>query len=238
MEGRAHVAEPSGCGRPAIAGCRVGARRRESGYRTRTNPCEEDTDIGTWSDRLLDIAVVGTKIATLGFGIDAWRHHESPRLRGKAIRTRALGYSAALFLVPTVWGLVPDRGRYPRALDLAVTAPLLADAAGNALGVYDQAHVDDIVHGANAAVLSAVVGTLVRPHVRHAWHAAVVGGLVSIAGESLWEVMEYSAAALGQDGMHLSYEDTIGDLAATLIGATVGAAWVQLQAGPRPDRDG
>lgn len=176
------------------------------------------------------MAVVGTKIATLGFGLDAWRHHDSPRLRGKAIRTRAVGYSATLFLVPVAWSLAPDRGRYPRVLDLAVTAPLLADGAGNAFGVYDRAHVDDVVHGANAAVLTGVVGTLARPHVRHAWQAALIGGSVAVAGESLWEVLEYGAAALGQDGMHLSYEDTMGDLIATWIGATVGAAWLLLQA--------
>lgn len=167
---------------------------------------------------------ISTKIATIGFGIDAWRNHETPRLRGKAIRTRAIGYTGVLFLVPIVWRLLPERGPYPRVLDLAVTVPLFADAAGNAVGIYEQAHIDDVVHGANAAIVSGVAGRLVAPHVGVAWQAAAIGAAVAIAGETLWEVMEYSAAALGQDGMHLSYEDTKGDMVATLIGAAVGAA--------------
>ncbi len=130
-----------------------------------------------------------------------------------------------LFLVPILWRLWPDRGPYPRVLDLAVTVPLFADAAGNAVGIYEQAHIDDVVHGANAAIVSGVAGKLVAPHVGAAWHAAAIGAIAAIAGESLWEVMEYTAAALGQDGMHLSYEDTKGDMIATLVGAAVGAAF-------------
>ncbi|MGZ9161089.1 MAG: hypothetical protein ACXW4T_07970 [Candidatus Limnocylindrales bacterium] len=130
-----------------------------------------------------------------------------------------------LFLVPILWRLWPDRGPYPRVLDLAVTVPLFADAAGNAVGIYEQAHIDDVVHGANAAIVSGVAGRLVAPHVGAAWQAAAIGAIVAIAGESLWEVMEYTAAALGQDGMHLSYEDTKGDMIATLVGAAVGAAF-------------
>ena len=56
----------------------------------------------------------------------------------------------------------PDRGRYPRALDLAVTIPLLLDAGGNALDLYEEAHIDDVVHVANTAIASGVVGALFR----------------------------------------------------------------------------
>ncbi|MBA2757035.1 MAG: hypothetical protein H0U37_06300, partial [Chloroflexi bacterium] len=62
---------------------------------------------------MLDVAIGATKAITLGLAVDAMLHADSPRLRGKAIRTRALGYSAMLFLVPVVWRLLPDRGRYP-----------------------------------------------------------------------------------------------------------------------------
>ncbi len=194
---------------------------------------KEDASITRWTDRLLDAANIATKVATIGFGIDAWRHHESPRLRGKAIRTRAIGYTGALFLVPFAWGLLPDRGRYPRELDLAVTAPLLADAAGNAFGIYNQAHIDHVVHGVNAAVLAGMTGVLIGPHVEEPWQAAAAGYAVAVVGEALWEVMEYVAMRLGQDGMHLTYDDTMDDLIATFVGAAAGAAFTLDRASSR-----
>jgi hypothetical protein len=181
-------------------------------------------------DRLLDVVNVATKVATIVFGIDALRNHASRRLRGKAIRTRAIGYVGALFLVPIIWRLMPDRGSYPRTLDIAITAPLLADAAGNAFGIYEQARIDDAVHLANAAILSGVAGALIAPHVEEPWHAAVAGALVSVAGESLWETLEYLALRAGQEGMDLTYEDTMDDIVGTWIGAAVGAVYTYRRA--------
>ena len=185
-------------------------------------------------DRALDAVTLAAKGATVAFGIDAWVNHDSPRLRGKAIRTRAVGYSAALFVVPIAWRLWPGRRRdYPRALDLALTLPLLADAAGNAVGIYERAHVDDAVHIANAAVLAGVTGSLAAPHVDEPWQAALAGGAVAIAGETLWETMEYVAWRLGQEGMDLTYEDTMDDIIGTWIGAVVGALFVLIRSPKR-----
>ena len=185
----------------------------------------------TSSERALDAVTLAAKVATAGFGIDALINHASPRLRGKAIRTRAIGYTAALLLVPIAWRVLPGpRDPYPRALDLAVTLPLLADAAGNAFGVYEQVRVDDAVHVANAAVLAGVSGSLIAPHVDERWQAALAGGAIAIAGETLWETMEYLAWRLGQDGMDLTYEDTMDDIVGTWIGAVVGALYILTRA--------
>src|ERR671910_457733 len=128
-------------------------------------------------DRVLDVVTAVAKAATVGFGIDALVNHASPRLRGKAIRTRAIGYTAALLLVPLAWRVLPGpRDPYPRSLDLAVTVPLLADAAGNAFGVYERVRIDDAVHIANAAILASVTGSLIAPHVDERWQAALAGG--------------------------------------------------------------
>ena len=78
-------------------------------------------------------------------------------------------------IVPVLWWLLPDRGRYPRALDLAVTIPLLLDAGGNALDLYEEAHIDDVVHVANSAIASGVVGALFAPRVDERWQAALIG---------------------------------------------------------------
>ena len=182
-------------------------------------------------DRALDAVTVAAKVATVVFAVDALAHHAEPRLRGKAIRTRAIGYTAALFLVPLAWRLLPGaRGPYPRTLDLAVTLPLLADAGGNAFGIYDRARVDDVVHIANAALLAGVSGSLIAPHVEDRWQAALAGGGIAIAGETLWETLEYLAWRLGQGGMDLTYEDTMDDIIGTWIGAVVGALFILTRA--------
>jgi hypothetical protein len=171
----------------------------------------------------LSAAIVATKAATVAFAIDAFVNADSPRLRGKAIRTRAIGYAGALFVVPVIWRLLPDRGRYPRALDLAVTIPLLLDAGGNALGLYEEAHIDDVVHLANSAIASGVAGALVAPHVDERWQAALAGAGVSVVAEVGWELLEYGAMRLGADGMDLTYEDTMADIAEGFVGAAIGA---------------
>ena len=130
----------------------------------------------------LAVAIVAAKAATVAFAVDAFVNADSPRLRGKAIRTRAIGYAGALLVVPVLWWLLPDRGRYPRALDLAVTVPLLLDAGGNALDLYEEAHIDDVVHVANSAIVSGVAGALFAPQVDERWQAALIGAGVSITG--------------------------------------------------------
>jgi hypothetical protein len=190
-------------------------------YRERTSP----------GDRVLDAVTLAAKAATVGFGIDALLHSDHPRLRGKAIRTRSIGYTAALFLVPMAWRFLPGRrGPYPRVLDLAVTLPLLADAGGNAFGIYERAHVDDVVHVANAAILAGVSGSLLAANVDEAWQAALAGGAIAIAGETLWETLEYVAFRLGQEGMELTYEDTMDDIIGTWIGAVAGALFILTRA--------
>jgi hypothetical protein len=174
-------------------------------------------------ERALSAAIVAAKAATIGLALDALIHVNSPRLRGKAIRTRALGYTAGLFVVPIVWRMLPNRERYPRGLDLAVTIPLLLDAAGNALGLYEAAHIDDVVHFANAAIMSGVAGSLFAPHVDERWQAAVAGASVAVVGEVAWELAEFGAwKFLGADGMNLTYTDTMEDIAESWLGAAVG----------------
>jgi hypothetical protein len=182
-------------------------------------------------DRVVHALTVAAKVATVGFAVDALLNADSLRLRGKAIRTRAIGYTAALFIVPLGWRFLPGRPRgYPRALDLAVTLPLLADAAGNAFGIYEKARVDDIVHTANAAILAGASGSLIAPNVDEPWQAALAGGAIAIAGETLWETFEYTAWRLGQGGMDLTYEDTMDDIVGTWIGAVIGAVFVLARA--------
>jgi hypothetical protein len=170
-------------------------------------------------------ALVAAKAVTVAFGIDALLHADSPRFAGKAMRLRAIGYLGALGIVPLAWRLLPNRGRYPRGLDTAVTIPLLLDAAGNGLGIYEDAHVDDIVHFANTAIAAGIAGALVAPRVDERWHAAVVATSLAISAEAVWEIMEYAAMRAGAHGMDLSYSDTMEDLIDSTLGAIVGGLY-------------
>jgi hypothetical protein len=180
--------------------------------RTRSEPIEK----ALWA------ALFAAKVATVAFGLDALLHPKSRRFAGKAMRIRAVGYFGALLVVPLAWRLLPDRGRYPRGLDTAVTIPLLLDAAGNSLGIYEDAHVDDVVHIANAAIASGVAGALVAPRVDERWHAALVAAGLGITAETLWEIMEYTAMKMGANGMNLSYDDTMEDIIESTLGAIAG----------------
>jgi uncharacterized membrane protein YjdF len=129
---------------------------------------------------------------------------------------------------------------YPRALDLAVTFPLLIDAGGNAIGAYQRNHVDDVVHFADGALVSSVVGELVTPRVRTSWEAAGIAALAGTAAAAVWEVAEWVAMKLGARGMSLSYDDSMTDLAETTSGALLGAVVTLLRHPSRlrqvPDR--
>jgi hypothetical protein len=181
-------------------------------------------------DRIQYAVSIATKALIIAFGIDAFRNYRSRRLRGKAIRTRAIGYVGALFIVPMIWRLLPNRGRYPIELDLAVTAPLFLDAAGNAFGVYEKAHIDDAVHTINSAIVAGVAGALFAPHVDERWQAALAGAGVSVAAGSAWEAWEYVAWRLGANGMNLTYEDTMDDIIEGFVGAGVGALFALTRA--------
>ena len=190
--------------------------------------------------RALDVALIGAKTATVVCAIDALLHADTPRLRGKAMRTRAIGFFGGVALVPTLWSILPDHGRYPRGLDLAVTTPLLIDALGNAFGLYERAHLDDVVHFLNAGIVSGVAGALFAGQVEKPWHAALAGTGASIAGETAWEITEYVAMKAGADGMGLSYDDTMTDLIASSLGAIAGGVvtWLRMPRSKEERRKG
>ncbi len=204
---------------------------------TRGSSGRLSVDQPPWLNRALDAAIVATKGLTIACAIDGYLNADTPRLRGKAIRTRAFGYTGALFIVPVIWRLLPDRGRYPRGLDLAVTLPLLIDAGGNALGLYEEAHLDDVVHFLNAAIVSGVAGALFASQTDEPWQAALAGTGTAVAAETGWEIAEWVAMKAGANGMNLTYDDTMADLAESTLGAIVGGivTWLRMP-GARADR--
>jgi hypothetical protein len=167
-------------------------------------------------------AITATKAAVIALAVDAFANSTKPRYSGKGMRLRAIGYAGTMLVVPVAWRVRGRRDPYPRALDLAVTIPILADAGGNAVGIYQRAHVDDAIHFANGALLSSVVGALVTPRTRTSWEAAGVATAIGTSAAALWEIGEWLGLRLGARGMNLTYDDTMEDLIETSVGALVG----------------
>src|SRR5690349_7265134 len=169
-------------------------------------------------------AIAAAKAAVIALAVDAWVNSSAPRYSGKAMRVRALGYAGGLLAVPLIWRV---RGRpqpYPRELDMAITLPLLVDAGGNAIGIYQRAHVDDLIHFADGATLASIVGALATPRTRTSWEAAGVAAMAGMAAAGVWEIGEWVGLKLGARGMDLTYDDTMTDLIETMSGALLGAA--------------
>lgn len=166
--------------------------------------------------------ITGVKAVIIALAVDAFINSGSPRFSGKAMRVRAIGYAGVLALVPVAWRVAGRRQPYPRELDLAVALPLLADAGGNAIGIYQRAHVDDAIHFANGALLTAVAGAVISPRAKTSWEAAGAATAVGVSAAAGWEIAEWVASKFGAHGMDLSYDDTMADLIETSAGAVLG----------------
>jgi hypothetical protein len=168
-------------------------------------------------------AITAAKATVVALAVDAFLNSDQPRYHGKGMRLRAIGYAGGMLAVPVAWRLRGRHDPYPRELDLAITLPLLVDAGGNAIGIYRRANVDDLIHFADGALVSSVVGALATPRVRTPWEAAGVGALAGGAAAGLWEIGEWIGLKLGAKGMDLTYDDSITDLIETMAGAALGA---------------
>jgi hypothetical protein len=182
------------------------------------------------------IALVATKLATIGFTIESviWPHQ--PKYKGKAMRIRSLGYFGGLALVPAAWLKMRGEEPYPIEADLAASVPLLIDAAGNSLGIYDAARIDDVVHFLNAAALSGLFGAVISDRMPSRGTAAAATVVFGLVGEFLFDSMEYTAERLGSTGLGLSPEDTIADTALAAMGTTVAALVTWMRWKPNPQR--
>jgi hypothetical protein len=174
------------------------------------------------SDVAWTAGITAVKASVIALAVDAFINSDSPRFQGKAMKVRALGYAGGLMVVPVAWRLLGRKQRYPRELDMLVALPLLADSGGNAIGIYQRAHVDDAIHFANGALLAGVVGTLAQPRTRTAWEAGAFAASFGVATAAAWEIFEWVAMKLGARGMDLSYDDTMADLVETSAGAILG----------------
>jgi uncharacterized membrane protein YqgA involved in biofilm formation len=190
------------------------------------SPVEPSPAAATQPPNVGDIAwfaaIAAVKALVIALAVDAFANSSSPRYQGKGMKVRAVGYTGGLMVVPVAWRLLGRKAPYPRELDLAVALPLLADAGGNAVGIYQRAHVDDAIHFANGALLTSVVGALVSPRTKTSWEAAGIATAVGTSAAAGWEIAEWIGLKLGAKGMDLTYDDTMADLIETTAGAVLG----------------
>jgi len=204
---------------------RSGAADRLSDRETEAlDPLRRRGDAPDWAHRLAILILIPVKVLTAAAGIAGALQPDAPRYKGKAMRIRAVGYAAALGLVPAVFAAHGRRGPYPAGADLAVCVPMLIDAGGNALGIYDQARLDDVVHAVNAGVLSSLFGAVISTRMKSRRAATAATIAFGVIGELGWEAMEYLGQAVGFQGMALSKEDTLGDIGSALVGTAFAAA--------------
>lgn len=174
----------------------------------------------TVSTALLGVA----KAVTFVCALDPLLQPHQAKFRGKAMRIRALGYFGVLGAIPAGWLVRGRRDPYPVGTDLMLSVPLLLDAGGNALGMYERANIDDAVHFLNAAILMTAFGTAVSPLVNSRWEATALTLGFGATGEMAWEIMEYAAQKAGFKGMGLTYDDTMADTIESFLGSVVAAA--------------
>ncbi|WP_435735968.1 hypothetical protein V5D56_14310 [Cellulosimicrobium sp. PMB13] len=146
------------------------------------------------------------------------------------------GIAGALFLLVLGGVAVPRALALPAPLDVAYGTSLLFAAWASQLEWYDAVDwLDLAVHLVCTGLIAAVAYlALVRwellagpsaafPARASAGVVVVTTGLGAI-GAILWEVGEWAGHTYLDDGIGVGYDDTVTDLAAGLVGATVAGA--------------
>jgi uncharacterized membrane protein YjdF len=103
---------------------------------------------------------------------------------------------------------------------------------------------DLVVHFACAGLISALLvmvlaraGMIAAPgHRAFTWPAALVlATVLALAAGALWEFVEWFGSTVISGDIFVTYEDTIGDLAADLLGGAAAAVGLKLTARPHVD---
>ncbi|MGW8567404.1 hypothetical protein [Isoptericola sp. NPDC055881] len=169
---------------------------------------------------------------------------------GDAVRVAALasvlvaaatsgGVAAALFLLVLGGTMVPRATGAPAVLDVACGAAVLVAAWCAVLGLYEAvAGLDLLVHAVATGALAALghhvlarAGVTVSPVRPRASAAVTVVGLGALLAV-VWELLEALGHALVDESIHVTYLDTVGDLAAALVGSLAAAALVARATAP------
>ena len=148
----------------------------------------------------------------------------------------------ALFMLVLGGSMVPRARRTPAPLDLAYCATILFGAWAAMLDWYVAVSwLDLVVHAAMTGLVGAVgyaaldrVGVFGRDVPRAG--VVVVSTTIATSLALLWEMGEWFGHTYLDDRIQVGYDDTIGDLAAGVVGAVVAAVLLALSMPGRRDR--
>ena len=169
---------------------------------------------------------------------------------GDAVRAGALvsvlvaaatsgGVAVALFALVLGGSMVPRASGAPAWLDVTCGAVMLAAAWCAVAGLYERVEgLDLLVHAVATGALAALAHQVltragvavspVRPRATAALTTAGLGALLAV----VWELLEAVGHTFFDDSIHVTYPDTVGDLAAALLGS-LAAAWLAARAATR-----
>jgi hypothetical protein len=175
-------------------------------------------------DRATLSAVLGAKILLVGLMVIGAVAPQVGGFAGKGIGYRLPVYMIPVLVVPLRWLCGKS---WNAALDIGLTVPFLLDTLGNLFGLFDRWNsFDNVLHFVNWLVLvwGITMALNGRPTRRNdsglVWVAGTgIGALAAIG----WEIAEYRIMRAGVGNLHLTYPDTLGDLAAGSVGGALGA---------------
>jgi len=155
------------------------------------------------------------------------------QFHGKGMNTRVWAYMIPVVLLPLIWLCLGKARRvrwpYPDVIDICLVAPFLLDTAGNALNLYDSIDwFDDAMHTLTWIPWVVAFGLLLhyaRPPLPKWAHFGVTLAFGAVT-HILWEEAEYLAFIRYSKELATAYTDTLGDLAMSLLGSTIGSLLV------------
>jgi hypothetical protein len=168
--------------------------------------------------------LIAAKVLLVGLMVAGTLFPDLGGFAGKGMGYRLPVYVIPALVVPALW----LRGRrWDPGLDIGLTVPFLLDTLGNAFGLFDSwTSFDNVLHFLNWFVLvwgvtmSLNTDESRRIHRGLVWIAGTgIGAIAAIA----WEIAEYNIMQAGVGNLHLTYADTLGDLAAGTAGGGIGA---------------
>ena len=149
-----------------------------------------------------------------------------PNLEGKGMAYRTPFYLIAISFLPLL-SYIKKWKNYPYATDILLILPFLLDTFGNFLGYFDSiVFFDDLLHILNWILIVMSIQTFRlqnRNFNKDDYMFGVGMGTLIIV---IWELLEWilSVDGLGLiTALHLSYNDTMGDLFGSVLGSFIGS---------------
>jgi hypothetical protein len=107
---------------------------------------------------------------------------------------------------------------------MILVMPFLSDTVGNVANLFDTiGSTDDVLHFLNWIFLVAALTVILAPIKLPRWNRIFLGAGSGALAIVIGEIVEYLIVESGTRDPHLTYGNTIGDLALSTIGAAVGA---------------